>query len=89
MLNKDLKEIGYGENFDIQIINSTDKKKRDKYVKFLFKKLQREEGLLERDCDRMVRNDRVIWGSCMVSTGDADAMVTGNSRRYAQSLRKN
>ena len=83
-----LKEIGYGENFDIQIINSTDKKKRDKYVKFLFKKLQREQGLLERDCDRLVRNDRVIWGSCMVSTGDADAMVTGNSRRYAQSLEK-
>ena len=83
-----LKEIGYGENFDIQIINSTDKKKRDKYVKFLFKKLQREHGLLERDCDRLVRNDRVIWGSCMVSAGDADAMVTGNSRRYAQSLEK-
>jgi len=83
-----LKEIGYGENFDIQIINSTDKKKREKYVKFLFKKLQREQGMLERDCDRMVRNDRVIWGSCMVSSGDADAMVTGNSRRYAQSLEK-
>ena len=36
----------------------------------------------------MVRNDRVIWGSCMVSCGDADAMVTGNTRRYAQSLEK-
>ncbi len=83
-----LKEIGYSEDFNIQIINSNDKKKREKYVKFLFKKLQREEGLLERDCDRMVRNDRVIWGSCMVSCGDADAMVTGNSRRYAQSLEK-
>ncbi len=83
-----LKEIGYGENFDIQIINSTDKKKREKYVNFLFKKLQREQGLLERDCDRMIRNDRVIWGSCMVSCGDADAMVTGNTRRYAQSFEK-
>jgi len=83
-----LKEIGYEENFDIQIINSTDKKKREKYVNFLFKKLQREQGLLERDCDRMIRNDRVIWGSCMVSCGDADAMVTGNTRRYAQSFEK-
>ena len=27
-----------------------------------------------------VKNDKVIWGSCMVSTGDADAMVTGNTR---------
>ena len=88
IVKKRLKEIGYEENFNIQIINSTDKKKREKYVKFLFKKLQREQGLLERDCDRMVRNDRVIWGSCMVSSGDADAMVTGNIRRYAQSLEK-
>ena len=83
-----LKEIGYGENFDIEIVNSTKKDKREKYVNFLFKKLQREEGLLERDCDRLVRNDRVIWGSCMVAGGDADAMVTGNTRRYAQSLQK-
>jgi len=83
-----LKEIGYGENFNIKIVNSTDKKKRDKYVKFLFKKLHRDQGLLERDCDRMIRNDRVIWGACMVSNGDADAMVTGNTRRYAQSFEK-
>jgi len=88
IVKRRLKEIGYSENFDIQIINSTDKIKREKYVKLLFKKLQREQGLLERDCDRMVRNDRVIWGSCMVTSGDADAMVTGNSRRYAQSLEK-
>ena len=83
-----LKEIGLSENFDIEIINSTDSKKRKRYTNFLFKKLQREQGLLERDCDRMVRNDRVIWGSCMVSCGDADAMITGNTRRYASSLEK-
>ena len=83
-----LKEIGLNENFNIEITNSTDKNKRIKYVNFLFKKLQREQGLLERDCDRMIRNDRVIWSSCMVSCGDADAMVTGNTRRYSSSLDK-
>ncbi len=83
-----LQEIGYGKNLDIKIINSTDKKMRDKYVKFLFKKLHRDQGLLERDCDRMIRNDRVIWAACMVECGDADAMVTGNTRRYSQSLEK-
>jgi len=83
-----LKEIGLSENFNIEITNSKDNKKREKYVNFLFKKLQREQGLLERDCDRIVRNDRVIWGSCMVSCGDADAMVTGNSRKYYSSLEK-
>ena len=83
-----LKEIGYSENFDIEITNSTDKEKREKYVNFLFKKMQREQGLLERDCDRMVRNDRVIWASCMVSCGDADGAVTGNTRRYGASIEK-
>ena len=83
-----LKEIGYGENLDIQIVNSTNKEMREKYVKLLFKKMHRDQGLLERDCDRMVRTDRVIWASCMVECGDADAMVTGNTRRYSQSLEK-
>ena len=83
-----LKEIGYRENLDIKIVNSTNKKLREKYAKFLFKKMQRDQGLLERDCDRMIRNDRVIWSSCMVECGDADAMVTGNTRRYSQSLEK-
>ncbi len=91
-----LREIGYVENLDIQIINSNDKKKTDKYSNFIFKKLHGDKGNLEpdvnelylRDCNRMVKNDKVIWGSCMVSTGDADAMVTGNTRRYSQSLEK-
>ena len=39
-----IKKIGYNENFDIEIVNSKDKSKREKYVKYLFKKLQREKG---------------------------------------------
>jgi len=87
-IKEQLKNIGYSENFNIEIVNSNDKKKREKYSNYLFKKLQRKEGLLERDCDRLVRNDRVIWTSCMVSCGDADGAVTGNTRKYAASLEK-
>ena len=83
-----IKEIGYDDHFGIEIINSTDSKKREKYVNYLFKKMQREQGLLERDCDRLVRNDRVIWASCMVACGDADGAVTGNTRRFGASLDK-
>ncbi len=83
-----IKEIGYNENFDIEIVNSEDTKKREKYVNFLFEKMQREKGLLERDCDRLVRNDRVIWASCMVACGDADGAVTGNTRRFGASFDK-
>ena len=83
-----IKNIGYNENFDIEIINSKDEEKRKKYVKYLFQKLQREQGLLERDCDRLVRNDRVIWAASMVACGDADGAVTGNTRRFGASLDK-
>jgi malate dehydrogenase (oxaloacetate-decarboxylating)(NADP+) len=87
-IKEQIKKIGYNENFDIEIINSKDTAKREKYVKYLFKKLQREQGLLEWDCDRLVRNDRIIWSSCMVACGDADGAVTGNTRRFGASLDK-
>jgi malate dehydrogenase (oxaloacetate-decarboxylating)(NADP+) len=87
-VKEQIKKIGYSENFDIEIVNSKDVSKREKYVQYVFKKLQREQGMLEWDCDRLVRNDRVVWASCMVASGDADAMVTGNTRRYSSSLEK-
>jgi len=87
-VKEQIKKIGYNEDFDIDIVNSKDTSKREKYVKFLFKKLQRDQGLLEWDCDRLVRNDRVIWASCMVACGDADGAVTGNTRRFGASLEK-
>ncbi len=88
IIKDQIKRIGYNENFDIEIVNSKDTSKKEKYVKYVFKKLQREQGMLERDCDRLVRNDRVVWASCMVASGDADAMITGNTRRYSSSLEK-
>ena len=84
-VQEQLKEIGLDENYKIKIVNSTDKEKREIYTKKLYAKLQRK-GLLERDVDRLIRNDRVIWGSSMVECGDADAMVTGNIRHYAASI---
>ncbi len=87
-VKEQIKKIGYNENFDIEIVNSRDAEKREKYVKYLFKRLQREQGLLEWDCDRLVRNDRVVWASCMVACGDADGAVTGNTRRFGASLEK-
>ena len=80
-------EIGLDENYELEITNSTDKAKREKYTQFLYNRCKRE-GLLERECDKLIRNDRVIWGACMIACGDADAMVTGNTRRYSETLEK-
>ena len=86
-IKEQLKNIGLDSNYKIQIVNSTDKEKREKYVKHLYKKLQRE-GQLERDVDRLVRNERIAWGASMIACNDADAMVTGNIRHYAASIEK-
>ena len=86
-IKEQLKKIGLDQNYKIEIVNSTNKQKREKYVKHLYKKLQRE-GQLERDVDRLVRNDRIAWGSSMIACRDADAMVTGNIRHYAASIEK-
>ena len=86
-VREQLKNIGLDENYKIEIVNSTDKTKRGKYVKYLYKKLQRD-GQLERDVDRLIRNDRIAWGSSMIACKDADAMVTGNIRHYAASIEK-
>ncbi len=86
-IKQQLKNIGLNENYKIEIVNSTNKEKREKYVKHLYKRLQRE-GQLERDVDRLVRNDRIAWGASMIACKDADAMVTGNIRHYAASIEK-
>jgi malate dehydrogenase (oxaloacetate-decarboxylating)(NADP+) len=86
-LKESLKKIGLDENHPIEFVNSSDKEKSEKYIKFLYKKLQRK-GVLEADCNKLVKTDRTTFGSCMVSCGDADAMVTGNTRHYAATVEK-
>ena len=49
IVKKRLKEIGYGENFDIEIVNSKSKSEKEKYLKYIFKKLHGDKGELEPD----------------------------------------
>jgi len=49
------------------------------YAERLYQRNQRH-GMLFRDCQRRVNQDRNIFGACMVANGDADAMVTGLTR---------
>ncbi len=55
------------------------------YIDALYKRIQRRGGL-HRDAVRMVTNDRNIYAASMVKAGDADAMVTGVTRNYANAL---
>jgi len=51
------------------------------YTDYLYARLQRK-GFLARDCQRMVNQDRNVFGACMVAMGHADAMVTGTTRNF-------
>ena len=57
----------------------------NKYSSSLYKKLQRK-GFTERDCRRMVTDDRNIFAASAVDAGDADVVITGTTRNYKSSL---
>ena len=84
-IEKSLSEIGQQLHSGIEIVNAEISEKSDEYANYLYSRLQRR-GVLTRDCLRMVNNDRNIFSACMVSLGDADAMVTGVTRNYSLAL---
>ena len=56
-----------------------------RYTEFLYARQQRQ-GMLYRDCQRLVNQDRNAFAACMVACGDADAMVTGVTRNSFDAL---
>jgi len=52
-----------------------------RYIDFLYERLQRR-GRMQRDCQRMVNQNRNVFAACMVACGQADAMVTGLTRSF-------
>src|SRR5271166_4294378 len=77
--------LGLGIVEGIEIHNARLSGANRKYVDFLYGRMQRR-GFLQRDCQRMVNQDRNVFAACMVATGDADAMVTGLTRSAAVCL---
>ncbi len=84
-ISSQLKDLGLTLDKSIEIHNSSDEKQKNRYVEHIYKRLQRK-GFLKRDCDRLIRTNRIVFGSCMVDLGDADAMVTGVTRTFSDTL---
>jgi malate dehydrogenase (oxaloacetate-decarboxylating)(NADP+) len=74
-------ELGGG----IEIINAALSQRNAIYANYLYERLQRK-GFLQRDCHRLVNQDRNHFAACMVALGDADAMVTGVTRNFSVAL---
>ncbi len=69
----------------IELINARLSRRNQAYADYLYERLQRK-GYLQRDCQRLINNDRNHFASCMVALGDADGVVTGVTRNYSTVL---
>ena len=82
-----LKALGVRDPESFELHNSVNSPLVPEMVDTLYSRLQRR-GHLRRDCERMVNRDRNIFGTLLVSMGHADAMITGVTRPFAQTLRE-
>jgi malate dehydrogenase (oxaloacetate-decarboxylating)(NADP+) len=82
-----LRALGVADPESYEVHNSRVSPLVPKMVDFLYLRLQRR-GYLRRDVERMINQDRNIFGATLLQLGEADAMITGTTRTYAHTMRE-
>jgi len=82
-----LKEIGVENPQDYEVLNSRNSPLVGRAVDYIYAKRQRH-GMLRREVERLVNQDRNYFAAAMLALGEADAMITGTTRPFSQSLRQ-
>ncbi len=82
-----LKALGVDDPDSFEIVNSRNCPLVPQMVDILYERLQRR-GYLRRECERMVNNDRNTFASLLLKMGEADAMISGATRTYSQTMRE-
>ena len=82
-----LKALGVSNPQEYEVHNSRHSPLVPKMVDFVYNRLQRR-GYLRRDVERMINQDRNVFGSALLQLGEADAMITGITRTWAESMRQ-
>ena len=88
---KKIREIAAENNMDLDDMpiidprNDEYEEKRKQYGEIFFKKRQRK-GVNQYEASKMMK-DRTYFGCMMVETGDADAVISGLTRNYAEAIR--
>ena len=80
-----MENLGLNNDAGIEIANAAISPHNDKYIEYMYKRLQRR-GYLHRSCVHAVKTDRNIFAACMLACGDGDALVTGLTREYHTAL---
>ena len=79
--------LGIDDPTTFEIENSADSERVPQMVEYLYKRLQRR-GYTERDVRRMVNQDRNVFASLLLALGHGDAMISGITRPFAQTMRE-
>jgi len=82
-----LQAMGVADPESYEIHNSVSSPLVPAMVDRLYTRLQRR-GYLRRDIQRMVNRDRNIFGALMLALDQGDAMITGITRTFAQTMRE-
>jgi malate dehydrogenase (oxaloacetate-decarboxylating)(NADP+) len=80
-------ELGVDDPDSFELHNSRVSPLVEKMVDLLYDRLQRR-GYLRREVQHMVNQDRNVFGALMLKMGEADAMITGMTRSFAQTMRE-
>jgi malate dehydrogenase (oxaloacetate-decarboxylating)(NADP+) len=80
-----LAELGVEDPQSYEVLNSRNSPLVGRAVDFIYAKHQRH-GLLRRAAERMVNQDRNTFAAAMLALGEGDAMITGTTRPFSQSL---
>ncbi|MBN8813925.1 MAG: NADP-dependent malic enzyme [Sphingomonas sp.] len=81
-----LRALGVKDVEEYEVHNSRISPLVPRMIDFLYQRLQRR-GYLRRDVERMINQDRNTFGAVLLQLGEADAMITGVTRTYAQTMR--
>ena len=79
-----LAELGVNPD-DYEILNSRNSPLVGRAVDYIYAKHQRH-GMLRREVERLVNQDRNTFTAAMLALGEGDAMITGTTRPFSQSL---
>ncbi len=82
-----LRALGVEDPDSFQVYNSRNYPRVPELADFLYSRLQRR-GYMHRELGRIVNQDRNIFASLLLAMGEADVMITGVTRPYAQSFRQ-
>ncbi len=82
-----LRELGVEHPHEYEVLNSRNSPLVGRAVEHIYKKHQRH-GLLQREIERMVNQDRNYFSAAMLALGEGDAMITGTTRPFSQSLKQ-